>query len=336
MSKKYVTNFDILDETGKIQNVIVQDPTAYVNISQVDPTNIIIIGDSITVGYTPSGTVQSWARKLIDSVSYENSYIVAESGIGFTTDQESTGRTILDLWNSEKTKIEFLSSTTCVIIMLGVNDRAGISELYSKAVTFFRQVSSDCPNAKIIYTFDPTSGFFPISMFTNVYFAARDANIIPIHAQHALIGQFSLFADSLHPTENGQTRIKNIMLEFLNGFTYKNFWSTGNLGTDGNEIRLYGIDDTVLMYVNATIDSAWSTKIGTLPKNLDRGFTYYGTTLPAYIDVVGGTNRRVCNILVNSPSDRYGIYVLQDINDTVSGNIQQWFTFNAYTCLGSV
>ena len=236
-----------------------QIPVGGNNLS-IDVSKLIIFGDSFTQGYTPTGNVTSWGNKLVsmlgDRVVQSNVY--GEGGCGFSHSSASTGRTFLQAWNNHKSQISWRSQATTVIIMGGWNDG---DQSYLKVVNgfeeFMNQVRSDCPNATIIYMFNPGLTVVDSNIVRACYRACDSGeidNMIKVDSWWWMLLEKSVFStDHVHPTADGHSMIAQCAFNALFGQEVTHVCDYDLTLNGGTAATLYIRNDMVRIYYSSNI-----------------------------------------------------------------------------------
>lgn len=202
-------------------------------MNKVKRGSIICIGDSIGVGWTPSGTVQSWITKLKNKLNYNNTnfYSNAYGGTGFyaTGDDKNFLTLLQELNNSISDK----DSVTDIIVVGGTNDNAAAityANITSGIENFVTYAKTTYPNAKIhvgcIAYFGTTGAFSNRLNIINKTLPAYK-HIIDLHEDYIYNCEYILHdtqylaSDNVHVKENGQNEISNCIYCNLNGTSYQ-------------------------------------------------------------------------------------------------------------------
>lgn len=296
-----------------------------------DLTNLIIIGDSFTVGFNPSdqeNPYKSWAQNLLLSVNTENSAIIAERGIGYNF-VNSYGHNALGLWNEKKASISWLNKTTCILIMLGFNDMntgQDITALSNAIQIFYQQIKQDCPNATIISMFNPYYGIPYPKYIRNIEFHSIGRNVLFWNIECSLTGHEEWFnADRVHPNTAGHIVLRNIILIMLKGGQYHNHWYYERLDNPYKcSLRIIGCDHMMNIKVDGSATAVRSRLIANFPSAL--GKVLHTSIIPAYID-----EKKTCSILI----DTNGIRLIQNTGNTYdTGTFGAFATIDGYAVFG--
>lgn len=230
------------------------------SLATLNLSRLIIFGDSFTQGYTPTGNVTSWGNRLVsmlgDRVSQSNVY--GEGGCGFSHTSASTGRTFLQAWNNHKSQISWRSQATTVIIMGGWNDG---DQSYSNVINgfeeFMNQVRSDCPNATIIYMFNPGLTVVDSNIVRACYRACDSGeidNMIKIDSWWWMLLEKSVFStDHVHPTAEGHSMIAQRAFNALFGQEVTHVCDYDLTLNGGTAATLYIRNDMVRIYYSSNI-----------------------------------------------------------------------------------
>ena len=370
----YVTNFDIENGSGTVENVLVRDSDAQNKINTINSnissinnnintinSNIntinrniannqdsinqlwnsaynfrrtIILGDSYTVGYTPSGNVKSWANIFSENYTHDELDIIAESGVGFSHESTSTNRTFLGMWNARASTIAELDQTTAVLIMGGVNDRNDASTNVQSGVrSLLYKIFNDCPNAHVFLIPSPTCYFYNYSVLSTIINAVISLRLTILPTQYSMVGHPELFAnDNVHPNEDGQTKIYEIINSMLHGQFTKNHWYLTGLGLEDYTAVINGIDNMCSIYVSGRTANARTTRVFNIPDYLSDGDmrNYY---CPMVLDSESTQSKNVGALAMSSTAKAF--FIVQDPSDLGTRSFQGWVTIDAQTCFGS-
>lgn len=230
------------------------------SLATINLSKLIIFGDSFTQGYTPTGNVTSWGNKLVsmlgDAVS--QSHIYGEGGCGFSHSSASTGRTFLQAWNNHKSQISWRSQATTVIIMGGWNDGdQSYSNITAGFEEFMSQVRADCPDAMIVYMFNPGLTVVDSNAVRACYRACASGeidNLIKIDSWWWMLLEKTVFAtDYVHPIAEGHSMIARCAFNALFGQEVTHICDYDLTLNRGTIATLYIRNDMVRLYYSANI-----------------------------------------------------------------------------------
>ena len=302
-------------ERAKIEN----------GILGLDLSKIIIFGDSFTEGYSPDGNVISWGNRLIPYLECEKSHVYGEGGVGFTHMSSSSRRTGIQAWNNHKGEISWLDEATTVFVMLGWNDNdQDYGDSFMDAVeTFFNQVLSDCPNASVVYLFNP--GLVPPKkqiirkIYDAVMIYAKQKVVFWDSWSWMVFNESCFSSDNVHPNSSGQTTIaRNVYRKLLggdietsavcnisdvNGFTF-------NLERNGKMVNIYA---------SGTVNAIRANAIGHFPGYFTPWKKSAGPVLRWSFPVMLGTGK--IGLLDMGGSNGNSVYILQT-DDYISDSFQ--------------
>lgn len=263
------------------------------SLATLNLSRLIIFGDSFTQGYTPDGNVTSWGNKLVsmlgDRVSQSNVY--GEGGCGFSHSSASTGRTFLQAWNNHKSQISWRSQATTVIIMGGWNDG---DQSYSNVIngfeTFMNQVRSDCPDATIIYMFNPGLTVVDSNIVRACYRACDSGeidNMIKIDSWWWMLLEKSVFStDHVHPTADGHSMIAQCAFNALFGQEVTHVCDYDLTLNGGTAATLYIRNDMVRIYYSSNITGSRAIGCAYLDEWMFPSTSWGGPAI-RYNDIVG-------------------------------------------------
>lgn len=227
-----------------------------------DVSNLIIFGDSFVQGYTPTGNVTSWGNILVGMLGddVKQSHVYGEGGCGFYHSSASTGRTFLQAWNNHKSQISWRSQASTVIIMGGWNDAdQSYTNITNAFESFMDQVRSDCPNATIIYIFNPGITVADSNTVRACYRACSAweiGNLLKIDSWWWMLLEKDLFSsDNVHPTSDGHNRIAWNVYNALHGCSISHIQNYDLTISSGTAATLYIRNDMVRLYYSANITS---------------------------------------------------------------------------------
>lgn len=345
-----VTNFKIGENTYNIKDNTARSEatnlaTAVKNMQQnmeIVPNfkNTILLGDSYGTGYTPEGIVSSWIDYLISILpGINNSYKMAEGGIGFSHANTANSKTAIMLWNELKDNVSWLAETTAVIIMLGINDSdQTAANVIIAAKALFDQIHRDCPNAIIYYFFSTNYTIYKRSVCEACYDAAYSRNFVRCYeSAWWMLLQDSFFAsDFKHPNVYGQQEIARRMLNALSGVKITNLVYLDISDVDGIKVNVFVTNDTIRLYISGAIKNTRSTTLGHFPSK----FFYKDEPFPLITQEMAGLLGSG-TIFVGSVAVAYGgsvfkrvIYAIHIGNDLTTGSLRYSKTFNVYSFFG--
>lgn len=314
----------------------------------IDVSNIIIIGDSFTEGYSPdsSSEIKPWAEYLVDLLGdkVEKSYILGRGGSGFSHKSVTYSTNFLQVWTQAKQNCSWYKDCTCFILMGGWNDNDQSELNIGVAVSvFWNRIRTDCPNASLLYFFNPGCKVGTRATVETCY------NKIPYNVNINVIAYDSwwwglldeeLYAsDHIHPNEKGHKRFAWQVYQSMYGADV-NHIATLNLDQqDGMSCRAYVHNENVTLYMNGTLKSSDRvTTIGHFPD----WFKLYetGTCIGAHtIDTVGvnssgttiGSNTNIC---YGGSTFGASIYAIRTGSTQTEGKFFYTKTLNALMFLG--
>lgn len=338
-----LNTYPVKDETARSGVVKLNNGLSDVrrNIKIIpDFKNTILLGDSYGTGYTPEGIVSSWIDDLIAILpGVENSYKVAEGGIGFSHANSANSKTAIMLWDEQKDNVSWLAETTAVIIMLGINDSdQTAANVTNAAKALFDQIHTDCPNAIIYYFFSTNYTIYKRSVCEACYDAAYSRSFVRCYeSAWWMLLQDSFFAsDFKHPNVYGHQEIARKMLNALSGAKITNMAYLDISDVDGITVNVFVTNDTVRLYISGAINSTRSTTLGHFPSK----FFYKDEPFPLITQEMAGLLGSGTNF-VGSVAVAYGgtvfkrvIYAIHIGNDLTTGSLRYSKTFNVYSFFG--
>lgn len=309
-----------------------------------DVSNLVIIGDSYTQGWTPDGIVTSWAHYLVDLLGdrVEQSYILGVGGSGFSHVSASAQTTFSDLWNQAEDECTWLTDATCVILMGGTNDNdQTLSNIERKVASFWNSVGNKCKDATLIYLFNPGCWVGVRNTIYGCYHGIPiGRNVIAVDSWWWLLCDTAYFAsDYLHPNDTGQRLIAKKVYQTLMGIPVNHISYLDLNQRSGMSARMYIHNESVTLYLSGTVSSAnRATAIGNWPDwfLMEEGDPFIGQHT---IDTVGlqGSGTAIngeINICYGGSSFGQSIYAIQSGDTRMSGNFFYTKTLNAYMFLG--
>lgn len=317
---------------------------AGVDEMSIDFSNLVIIGDSYTQGWTPDGNVTSWANYLVNFLGDRvyQSYILGVGGTGFSHVGASLSTTFADLWEQAEDECSWISDATCVIVMGGVNDNdQTLNNIESKVSSFWQGVRSSCPDATLMYLFNPNCWIGTRNTIYGCYHAIpNNISVIAADSWWWMLCDTDYFAsDHLHPNEAGQQVIAKKVFQTLMGTPVNHISYLDLNPRSGMTARMYIHNESVTLYFSGSVEAATrATAIGNWPSwfQMDTNEPYIGQHT---IDTVGlqgsGTNVDArTNICYGGTSFSQSIYAIREGDTPVAGNFFYTKTLNAYMFLG--
>lgn len=324
---------------------IAQIPTGGNDMS-IDVSNIIILGDSYTEGYTPdeSDEIKSWAYYLVEMLGdkVEKSYILGRGGSGFSHVSLTYSTRFTDVWSEAKQNCSWYKDCTCFILMGGWNDNDQ-SELnigiYSKM--FWNQVKNDCPKASLLYFYNPCCKVGKRHMVNACYNGLNPEHNVNTYDSWwwGLLDEDLYASDHIHPNEAGQKRFAWQVYQSMYGADVNHITTLELDPQSGMSCRAYVHNENVTLYMNGSVSSSnRATTIGRFPDwlSLYDGEDEIG---PHTVDTVGvitsgttiGSNVNIC---YGGPTFGASIYAIRTGSNTASGDFFYTKTLNALTFLG--
>ena len=206
----------------------VADSSGSDSSSGVFAGNIIIIGDSYTEGYTPNGSITSWATIVKNNSGCKNAIIKYQGGCGFG--RENNGKTFYTLLQEAYAEIPEAdrNTYTAVIIGGGYNDNgidaATIRTGMHNCANF---VKNNLPAARFIVAFlgwsrEPDTLTVPSRRYTMARYSLALTGIKVQYigdAYKALAFRESdrMSSDGRHPSQAGQDALAAHIIAVING-----------------------------------------------------------------------------------------------------------------------
>lgn len=326
-------------------NYIAQIPVGG-NEMAIDVSNIIIIGDSFTEGYSPdsSSEIKPWAEYLVELLGdkIDKSYILGLGGTGFSHKSVTYSTNFLQVWTQAKQNCSWYKDCTCFILMGGWNDNDQSEININVAVTlFWNQVRKDCPDASLLYFFNPGCKVGTRTTVETCYDQIPYAADVLAYDSWwwGLLDEDLYASDHIHPNEAGHKRFAWQVYQSMYGADV-NHIATLNLDQqDGTSCRVYVHNENVTLYMNGTLKgSDRVTTIGHFPD----WFKLYetGTCIGAHtIDTVGvnssgttiGSNTNIC---YGGSTFGASIYAIRTGSTQTEGKFFYTKTLNALMWLG--
>lgn len=345
-----VTNFKIGSNTYLVKDETARNGVDKLNngLSDVrrnikiipDFKNTILLGDSYGTGYTPEGIVSSWIDDLIPILpGVENSYKMAEGGIGFSHANSANSKTAIMLWNELKDNVSWLADATAVIIMLGINDSNQTPENVTNAAkTLFDRIHADCPNAIIYYFFSTNYTIYKRSICEACYDAAYSKNFVRCYeSAWWMLLQDSCFAsDFKHPNVYGHQEIARKMLNALSGAKITNMVYLDISDVDGVTVNVFVTNDTVRLYISGAIKASRSMTLGHFPSKFFYNNEPFGLITQELAGLLGSGTTFVGSVAVAYGGNVFKrvIYAIHIGNDLTTGSLRYSKTFNVYSFFG--
>jgi len=323
-----------------------------------DMSNVICVSDSFGEGYNPDGAATvPWCERLQVYFDYDNWHNIAEGGIGFQHVSGSTRHNAVQCWNAHKSEIAWLNKATTVICLFGHNDRdqsSATSEdaarLTASVRSFFDQVMSDCPNAKIIWMMNPTNVIFKRAIIAtvlrcqNLYTGYDKLTVFDswywniFTRPNGIYEQMLWTSDGIHPNSSGQTMIaRQIYHAMHGGCPYNNTYVHLADDISNSNCGLYVYGPVSTLYISySNYVARRSNTIGRFPANM-----FYGSNAGPYASYADTVNLNdVLWGTINYGGD-YGrsIYLFQPtVNQSSyqSGNVRTCITLDTFefACIG--
>lgn len=310
---------------------------ADLTLSAVDISSVVIFGDSYVKG---SGVAESdrFANRFQSLAHPNKCQVFGYAGLGFS----HVAGGVYDAqgyFDSIKTSIDSPEDVTCVIVCLGWNDKDR-TDVRSKAVSFFNNLKTFFPNARIVYM--PTPSLSPLRR--DVYYgaveAAWGANCMCLNSGFWLLFDLDNFQnDYVHPASFGHKKIAMYLYQSLCGIAVPIQARTVLIDSIGTSFTMVYSGETVNVYIsfNKSSDSTEET-VGNWPEWMFKGnnsnkprSNFYGPTF----SLQAGTNALAFFYWTNT-----GLEIkcksLNTLNGsgTASGAIIQSFTFNTMALFG--
>ena len=174
----------------------------------------LLIGDSYGAGYTPEGNVTSWCQLFKNH--FTNTIIKAENGYGFARPNYQ----FYDLINS----IDNDETITDVIIMSGYNDLSFQNEVDAGIKRCITLIHEKFINVKNIFIAmcsysnnnQQSYNFYNLAIHYRNGALLNNAKFIE-NMQYTLHNTSTLMSsDGFHPNQNGQNRLGNNLISFIN------------------------------------------------------------------------------------------------------------------------
>lgn len=309
-----------------------------------DVSNLVIIGDSYTQGWTPDGTVTSWASRLVDLLGdrVQQSYILGVGGSGFSHVSASAETTFSDLWNQAEDECSWLSDATCVILMGGTNDNdQTLSNIERAVASFWNSVGNSCPDATLMYLFNPTCW---VGLRNTIYGCYHGIpigrNVMMVDSWWWMLCDTAYFAsDYLHPNDTGQRLIAKKVFQTLMGAPVNHISYLDLNPRSGMTARMYIHNESITLYLSGTVSSTTrATAIGNWPDwfQMKTDGPYIGQHTIDTVGVQGSgtTINGATNICYGGTSFSQSIYAIRAGSTGYSGNFFYTKTLNAYMFLG--
>lgn len=309
--------------------------------TNIDTTNLIIFGDSFTQGYSPDGNTSSWAHKLVDMLDTTQSDVYGEGGIGCVHTSGSTSRNALQAWNNHIASVPWRADATCVIIMLGWNDTGEeYTDVTSAVTTFFNKIRQDCPDAKIVYLFNPGITVSDRHVVRAYYRVARQLpNIVAVDSYWWMLLDSNNFAsDHVHPVQNGQDLIAKNVFNALNGLRPTHTYEYDLDLSTGTSAQLRINNDKVTIYFACNMTASRANSVATFkpwmfPSN---GFGGPNFKNDDFVGLSGSGTTIAGQVTASFGSETYGasIYFIHAGNDLTTGTARFIKTFDALAFFG--
>lgn len=305
-----------------------------------DFKNTILLGDSYGTGYTPEGIVSSWIDDLIPILpGVENSYKMAEGGIGFSHANAAHSKTAIMLWNELKDNVSWLAEATAVIIMLGINDSdQTAANVTNAAKTLFDRIHADCPNAIIYYFFSTNYTIYKRSVCEACYDAAYSKDFVRCYeSAWWMLLQDSFFAsDFKHPNVYGHQEIARKMLNALSGAKITNMAYLDISDVDGVTVNVFVTNDTVRLYISGAIKASRSTTLGHFPSKFFYNDESFGLITQEMVGLLGSGTTFEGSVAVAYGGKIFKrvIYAIHIGSDLTTGSLRYSKTFNVYSFFG--
>lgn len=314
----------------------------------IDVSKIIIIGDSFTEGYTPdsSSEIKPWAEYLIELLGdkVKQSYILGRGGSGFSHKSATYSTKFLQVWSEAKQNCSWYKDCTCFILMGGWNDNDQSEININTAVKiFWNQVRSDCPNASLLYFFNPgckvgtratvKACYNEIPYNVNVNVLAYDS------WWWGLLDEELYASDHIHPNEDGHKRFAWQVYQCMCGVEVNHITSMNlDLQTDMS-CRVYVHNENITLYFNGKVSaSTRATVIGHLPnwlKLYDTGAIIGSHTVDTVGVISSGTTvGSNINICYGGTTFGPSIYAIRTEGTSPAGTFFYTKTLNALMWLG--
>lgn len=208
-------NGDIAAANGRIDDILAHK------------CNIVAFGDS----WLNAG---GWLTGLANRLRATNSYNYGVNGAGFARVGYTTFADELTVATGALTTDE-KNSITHVVVGGGINDQWDVlADLQNAVSTFFANVHTTFPNAKIYYWANWGKTNFTRDYFNTVItikeFAQLQGAICLENTEYAMMGASAAYIenDNIHPSSTGYEYMSEVIYAAMHGQTY-NLFGSGNL-----------------------------------------------------------------------------------------------------------
>ena len=198
-------------------------------LNNVTNGNILIIGDSYSEGYSPKGTLNSFAHQtkaLIEANTQRKVYLITKGGHSFA---QGTWTNDLTEWASSQSQ-DVKDSITHVYICGGANDRHSSDSTIASAIkTFFTAARTLLKNANYTVMFIGAGCYGLATQHTDVNNLAFNT-VVNSYAYNAIIYGYRFVngsgiikfnkyfsSDYFHPNQNGQNWLAASLLNVIYG-----------------------------------------------------------------------------------------------------------------------
>ena len=287
-------------------------------IDEINNKKWIFVGDSYADGYSPdTSDITPWTEILTNKLGLSNTIFAHHGGAGFANSSYPYTRILNELEDD--------STVTDVLIAGGYNDLGfSFADINNGIVSCKTIIENKFPNAKIHVAFiggTINNNHGDIYLTRYYYNESCNNNDIEIYANtHLGLYNKTLFSsDGIHPNQNGQNTIANILYQALNGgYNYQLFSDvlidvsqSDVLSGNNFSLHLYANNSnsvlsnyTGIQYLNSIQDFAMTDsseiKIGKVVDNHLIGTKYFSNNYYS-----------VCPVIVrNVDSTNYGYYTI--------------------------